>query len=74
MTHEAVNVSMVTDYFTVDGVIKKTGVVPEDWSLVILKETVDNALDAIEPLPIKRIIIEYDSTMSHRAEGNRESG
>lgn len=62
MTREAVNVSMITDYFTMDGLTKKTGISSSDWDLVILKEIVDNALDAIEPLPVKRILIDYDST------------
>lgn len=60
MIHEAIDTSMTVDYFTVDGLTKKTGLSSRNWSLVILKELVDNALDAMEPLTDKQLVIEYD--------------
>ena len=61
MIHEAIDISMTVDYFTIDGLSKKTGMTSAKWNLVILKELIDNALDAIEPLPEKKLVIEYDS-------------
>ena len=61
MAYSAVDVSMVADYFSTEGLTKKTGVDPKSWDFVIIKELIDNALDAVEPLPEKAIWIEYDS-------------
>ena len=60
MAYSAVDVSMVADYFSTEGLTKKTGVDPKSWDFVIIKELIDNALDAVEPLPEKAIWIEYD--------------
>lgn len=50
---------MISDYFTEDELIKKTGIVKGKWDFVILKELIDNALDAIEPLLYKKVTINY---------------
>lgn len=50
---------MVADYFTEDELIKKTGIAKDSWDFVILKELIDNALDAIEPLQKKSISVNY---------------
>ena len=49
----------MSDYFSEDELIKKTGIVKSSWDFVILKELIDNALDAIEPLSHKKISIDY---------------
>lgn len=41
---------MTVDYFTEDGLIKQIGLTKDYWNKVIMKEIIDNALDAIEPL------------------------
>lgn len=48
---------MSVDYFTEDGLIKQIGLTKEYWNNVIVKEIIDNALDAIEPLNKKEIHI-----------------
>lgn len=48
---------MTVDYFTEDGLIKQIGLTKEYWDKVIMKELIDNALDAIEPLNNKEIHI-----------------
>lgn len=48
---------MTVDYFTEDGLIKQIGLTKEYWDKVIMKEIIDNALDAIEPLNNKEIHI-----------------
>ena len=52
--------SMLVDYFTEDGLTKKTGVYSYYWDLVIFKELVDNALDAIEGNTKKYIMTGID--------------
>lgn len=52
-------IDMMTDYFSESELIKKTGISKSSWKFVILKEIIDNALDAIEPLLDKRITINY---------------
>ena len=42
---------MISDYFSEDELIKKTGIVKSSWDFVVIKELIDNALDAIEPSP-----------------------
>lgn len=39
--------------------IKKTGIVKSSWDFVVIKELIDNALDAIEPSPYKKVYIDY---------------
>lgn len=51
---------MTVDYFTEDGLIKQIGLTKEYWNRVIMKEIIDNALDAIEPLNYKKIEIEQN--------------
>ena len=48
---------MTVDYFTEDGLIKQIGLTKEYWDKVIMKEIIDNALDAIEPLNNKEVYI-----------------
>ena len=62
MKKEATNTSTVIDYFTIDGLEKKLGQTADYWPTVLLKELIDNALDATEPLPDKQICIQYDSS------------
>lgn len=52
---------MMSDYFSENELIKKTGISKSSWTLVILKEIIDNALDAVEPLSNKKITIKYDN-------------
>lgn len=52
---------MVTDYFTEDGLVKQVGFSKGSWSQIVLKELIDNALDAIEPLKQKHIYIDLSS-------------
>lgn len=51
---------MTVDYFTEDGLIKQIGLTKDYWNKVIMKEIIDNALDAIEPLSYKQIKIEQN--------------
>lgn len=63
--------SKLVDYFTEDGLIKQIGLTKEYWNRVIIKEIVDNALDAIEPLNNKEIhIIQSDSSLGIYDNGN----
>ena len=63
--------SKLVDYFTEDGLIKQIGLTKEYWNRVIIKEIVDNALDAIEPLSNKEIhIIQSDSSLGIYDNGN----
>lgn len=41
---------VIADYFTEDGLLKQVGLGQENWNQIIVKELIDNALDAIEPL------------------------
>lgn len=50
---------MISDYFTEDELIKKTGIAKCSWDFVVLKELIDNALDAIEPLSYKKVSVDY---------------
>ena len=58
--------SQSSDYIRLEGLQKLTNVTAHDWDLYILKELVDNALDADEMVqhengpPSIRIIMEYD--------------
>lgn len=52
---------MTVDYFTEDGLIKQIGLTKEYWNKVIMKEIIDNALDAIEPLNNKEVHIIQDA-------------
>ena len=49
---------MLADYFTEDELIKKIGVSKSCWYDVVVKELIDNALDAIEPLKEKIVSVE----------------
>lgn len=63
--------SKLVDYFTEDGLIKQIGLTKEYWNRVIIKEIVDNALDAIEPLNNKEVhIIQSDSSLGIYDNGN----
>lgn len=63
--------SKLVDYFTEDGLIKQIGLTKEYWNRVIIKEIVDNALDAIEPLSNKEIhIIQSDTSLGIYDNGN----
>ena len=57
--NESYDTEVMADYFLEDELIKKTGISKSSWELVILKEIIDNSLDAIEPLLDKRISINY---------------
>ena len=53
---------MITaDYFSEEGLIKQVGLNKGWWNQIILKELIDNALDAIEPLKKKEIHIEINT-------------
>ena len=52
---------VIADYFTEDGLLKQVGLEQENWNQIIVKELIDNALDAIEPLPEKKVFIEVTS-------------
>lgn len=53
---------MITaDYFSEEGLIKQVGLTKGWWNQIILKELIDNALDAIEPLKKKEIHIEINT-------------
>lgn len=58
--------SIMADYFKEDELIKKTGLKKEEWNFVILKELIDNALDAIEPLSEKQIFLRYFTDKKNR--------
>ena len=48
-----------SDYFTAQGLETRTGLSRNNWSVALIKELIDNALDAIEPNTTKEITIEY---------------
>lgn len=52
---------VIADYFTEDGLLKQVGLGQENWNQIIVKELIDNALDAIEPLLEKKVFIEATS-------------
>ena len=52
---------VIADYFTEDGLLKQVGLGQENWNQIIVKELIDNALDAIEPLLEKKVFIEVTS-------------
>ena len=63
--------SKLVDYFTEDGLIKQIGLTKEYWNKVIIKEIVDNALDAIEPMNNKEVhIIQSGSSLGIYDNGN----
>lgn len=55
----AYDVSMMQDFFILEGMERKTGLPESEWNFMIFKELVDNALDAVEALPEKQIYIQY---------------
>lgn len=55
---------MIADYFTEDELIKKTGISKNLWDFVILKELIDNALDAIEALSEKKVFVNFEPNHS----------
>lgn len=61
MKNIGIETSMLVDYFTETGVIKKTGVMKSEWDFVIFKELMDNALDAIESWKKKNIYVNAGS-------------
>jgi hypothetical protein len=50
---------IASDYFTVQGLETRTGLSKASWENAVIKELVDNALDAIEAVPVKEITVEY---------------
>ena len=50
---------MMADYFSENELIKKTGVSKSLWEFVLLKEIIDNSLDAIESLQTKKVTVNY---------------
>lgn len=63
--------SRIVDYFTEDGLIKQIGLTKEYWNKVIVKEIIDNALDAIEPLNNKEIhIVQSEFSLGIYDNGN----
>lgn len=55
---------VLVDYFTEDGLIKQIGLTKDYWNNVVMKEIIDNALDAIEPLSNKEVhIIQSDMSL-----------
>ena len=62
---------MTVDYFTEDGLIKQIGLTKDYWDKVIVKEIIDNALDAIEPLNEKEVhIVQSESSFGIYDNGN----
>lgn len=62
---------MTVDYFTEDGLIKQIGLTKDYWDKVIIKEIIDNALDAIEPLSSKAVnIVQNESLLGIYDNGN----
>lgn len=62
---------MTVDYFTEDGLIKQIGLTKDYWDKVIIKEIIDNALDAIEPLNCKAVnIVQNESSLGIYDNGN----
>jgi DNA topoisomerase VI subunit A len=60
-----------SDYFTKQGLENRTGILSGDWYIVLLKELIDNALDAIEANADKKITVEYsDKTLKIFDNGN----
>ena len=52
---------ITTDYFTEDGLVKQVGLSSDWWENIVIKELIDNALDAVEPLPEKNVEINYSN-------------
>ncbi len=55
--------SRLLDFCSIDELVKQTGHSPTEWPLVILKELVDNALDACEEAgvaPIIEVVVDGD--------------
>lgn len=61
MVQPMVNTSRIVDYFTKAGLQKMIGE-DESWDFVMMKELIDNALDAVETLPEKMVCVEYNSS------------
>ena len=62
---------MTVDYFTEDGLIKQIGLTKDYWDKVVIKEIIDNALDAIEPLKCKAVnIVQNESSLGIYDNGN----
>ena len=52
-----------SDFFNIKGLETRTGVIEKYWYFVIIKEIIDNALDAIEAESPKQINIEYKNNI-----------
>lgn len=62
---------MSSDFFDPKGLETRTGLLPQNWHLAIIKELIDNALDAIEENASKEIVLEYrNSTLKIFDNGN----
>jgi hypothetical protein len=61
---------IASDFFTVQGLETRTGLLKTSWGNAVVKELVDNALDAIEAASIKEITVEH----SYRTLGIYDSG
>jgi len=53
------SIEMSSDFFIAKELPKRTGLTPAHWRTAILKELIDNALDAIEANTDKQILIQY---------------
>lgn len=62
MIDKVYKTAVIADYFTEDELVKKIGLTKNYWNDVIMKELIDNALDAIEPLNSKEVYIEQNSS------------
>lgn len=62
MIEKVYKTAVIADYFTEDELVKKIGLTKNYWNDVIMKELIDNALDAIEPLNIKEVHIEQNTS------------
>ena len=61
---EVLESSRAAEYFTNEGLRTLTGLPESLWLFAVLKELVDNALDAIDTLGIKRVDLEPPTTAS----------
>ena len=51
---------MASDFFTIKGLETRTGISSHNWGHVVIKEILDNALDAVEAATKKEIVVSYD--------------
>jgi hypothetical protein len=49
-----------SEYFSVPGLRTLTGLMESQWDFALVKELIDNALDAVDTLPTKRIEMMFD--------------